>query len=371
MDPARQLYNDGFAAGRQARANARASARNGAPVPIPVTVTAIPEPASADAPPATFEERVKRELHPLDAFPRLLDCAEANLPPDPADGFRFEWFGLTYLAPAQDGFRLRLRVPGGTLRTHQARELAELARQCASGCVEINADGGLDLQTITLPDAPEALRRAEAAGLSYRGSGGDNVVAVLSDPLAGISRGEVADVAIYAARLEQCLWQGREFADLPRACRLVFAGRGSIDLEEPLAGDIRFTAPTAVNGSDDTGPVAGCRVQVAGLGDLGAVLRPDQVVHAALELLRFYIHRADRSERESARAGAFFAAWGREACLAALESSLGSKLTRHPPSPSQPDSDHAREKAAWADLRDHGLAAWPQQQAGLWAVGIG
>ena len=125
-----------------------------------------------------------------------------------------------------------------------------------------------------------------------------------------------------------------------------------------------------MNGSDDTVPVAGCRVQVAGLGDLGAVLRPDQVVHAALELLRFYIHRADRSERETARVGAFFAAWGKEACLAALESSLGSKLTRHPPPPSQPDSDHAREKAAWADLRDHGLAAWPQQQAGLWAVGI-
>jgi ferredoxin-nitrite reductase len=364
MDPARQLYNDGFAAGLQARA-----ARNGSGIAVPAT--AIPEPVRLAEPPATFEERVKRELHPLDAFPRLLECADANLPPDPADRFRFEWFGLTYLAPAQDGFRLRLRAPGGLLRTHQVRELAETARQYASGGVELNADAGLDLQTITLPDAPEALRRAEASGLSVRGAGGDNVVAVLTDPLAGMAPGELVDVTAYAARLEQCLWQGREFADLPGACRIVFSGGGGIDPAGHLTGDIQFAAQSLAASSDnDGGAAAGFRLQVGGLGDLGTLLRPDQVVHAALELLRFYLRGADRSERTSALSASFFAACGRDACLKALEGSLGCKLTRSPPPAGEPGSTSPLEQTAWADLRCRGMAAWPQRQAGLWAIGL-
>jgi ferredoxin-nitrite reductase len=68
-----------------------------------------------------FEERVKRELHPLDAYPQLVENAATNKAPDKEDTFRFKWNGLFFLTPVKDAFMARLRIPGGVLRTFQLR----------------------------------------------------------------------------------------------------------------------------------------------------------------------------------------------------------------------------------------------------------
>ena len=66
-----------------------------------------------------FEERVKRELHPLDAYPVLLEHAQANKAPDKESLFRFKWNGLFFLTPNKEAFMARLRIPGGQLKTLQ------------------------------------------------------------------------------------------------------------------------------------------------------------------------------------------------------------------------------------------------------------
>ena len=63
----------------------------------------------------TAEERIKRELDPLDAYPRLLEYAAANKAPEKEDIFRFKWNGLFYLTPHKEAFMARLRIPGGQL----------------------------------------------------------------------------------------------------------------------------------------------------------------------------------------------------------------------------------------------------------------
>ena len=76
-----------------------------------------------------FEERVKRELHPLDAYPVLIDHAATNKAPEKEEIFRFKWNGLFYLTPNKEAFMARLRIPGGLLRTFQLRELANVAKR--------------------------------------------------------------------------------------------------------------------------------------------------------------------------------------------------------------------------------------------------
>ena len=80
-----------------------------------------------------FEERVKRELHPLDAYPLLLDLASVNKPPDKEETFRFKWNGLFFLTPNKEAFMARLRIPGGQLRTFQLREIANVAKELTTG----------------------------------------------------------------------------------------------------------------------------------------------------------------------------------------------------------------------------------------------
>ena len=47
------------------------------------------------------QEKFKREEHPFDAYQRLKQQALDNAPPTPADNFRWRYFGLFYVAPAQ------------------------------------------------------------------------------------------------------------------------------------------------------------------------------------------------------------------------------------------------------------------------------
>src|SRR5438445_7008215 len=96
-----------------------------------------PPPAAQKSEDLIFEERVKRELHPLDAYPQLLENAATNKAPDKEDTFRFKWNGLFYLTPNKEAFMARLRIPGGQLRTFQLRELAHIAKDLTTGYVPI------------------------------------------------------------------------------------------------------------------------------------------------------------------------------------------------------------------------------------------
>ena len=87
-----------------------------------------------------FEERVKHELHPLDAFPLLLEHAAANKAPDRENIFRFKWNGLFYLTPAKEAFMCRLCIPAGQLKSFQLRELARIANELTpSGRADVPA----------------------------------------------------------------------------------------------------------------------------------------------------------------------------------------------------------------------------------------
>src|SRR5262249_61337945 len=83
------------------------------------------------------QERFKREQHPFDAYGRLKEQAANNEAPKPADNFRWRYFGLFYVAPAQDSYMCRLRIPNGILKHWQFAGLADLAEQYVGGCAHI------------------------------------------------------------------------------------------------------------------------------------------------------------------------------------------------------------------------------------------
>src|SRR5262245_54010230 len=59
------------------------------------------------------QEKFKREQHPFDAYSRLEAQAANNEVPKPADNFRWRYHGLFYVAPAQNSYMCRLRIPNG------------------------------------------------------------------------------------------------------------------------------------------------------------------------------------------------------------------------------------------------------------------
>src|SRR4029077_2281805 len=75
------------------------------------------------------QETFKREEHPFDAYPRLKQQALTDSPPSPADNFRWRYYGLFYVAPAQDSYMCRLRIPNGVLKHWQFLGVADLAER--------------------------------------------------------------------------------------------------------------------------------------------------------------------------------------------------------------------------------------------------
>jgi ferredoxin-nitrite reductase len=179
-----------------------------------------------------FEERVKQELHPLDAYPLLLEHATANKAPDKENAFRFKWHGLFFLAPNKEAFMCRLRIPAGQVKSYQLRELARVAQDLTTGHVQITTRANFQLRLIQPKNAPEVLRRVQTAGLLTRGSGADNIRNLTCNPTAGLDPHELVDTLPLCHQLAQIIINERAFYDLPRKFNIAFDGGGLIGTVE-------------------------------------------------------------------------------------------------------------------------------------------
>src|SRR5437867_6628091 len=179
-----------------------------------------------------FEERVKRELHPLDAYGQIIENALGNKAPDKEDVFRFKWNGLFYLTPVKDAFMARLRIPGGIVKSYQLRELARIAQELTTGHVQITTRANFQLRLIEPKDAPEVLRRIQTVGLLTRGAGADNIRNLTCNPTAGVDPHELIDTLPFCHQLAQIIINERSFYDLPRKFNIAFDGGGLIGTVE-------------------------------------------------------------------------------------------------------------------------------------------
>src|SRR6266536_1153449 len=218
LNPEQTNYLEGFFAGLRERgiSFADVAPNPAAPGPQPDLSALIPE------------ERIKRELHPLDAYPLLLEHAVANKPPEKENIFRFKWHGLFYLAPRNEAYMCRLRVPGGLIKSFQLRELARIAQDLTSGYVQITTRANLQMRLIQPKDAPEVLRRIQSVGLQTRGAGADNIRNITCSPTAGIDPHELIDTRDLARRMHHYILNHRKLYGLPRKFNISFDGGGLI-----------------------------------------------------------------------------------------------------------------------------------------------
>src|SRR6185437_6664943 len=139
------------------------------------------------------QEKFKREEHPFDAYPRLKQQALDNAAPSPADNFRWRYFGLFYVAPAQDSYMCRLRIPNGILKHWQFSGLADLAERLSGPYSHVTTRANVQLREIPFKHAVKLIEGIQDLGLCSRGSGADNIRNVTGTPTAGIDPQELLD----------------------------------------------------------------------------------------------------------------------------------------------------------------------------------
>lgn len=289
------------------------------------------EPVPVETGPAlddlVFEERVKRELHPLDAYPQLLENAALNKPPDKEDIFRFKWNGLFYLTPNKEAFMARLRIPGGVVKTFQLTEIARVAKELSTGYIQITTRANFQLRLIQPKDAPEVLRRIQSVGLHTRGAGADNIRNLTANPTAGIDPHELINALPFCQDLAQIIINDRSFYDLPRKFNIAFDGGGLIGTVEDT-NDIGAKAVVVEGEVLFRISVGGATGHKAFARDLGVFVKPAELNQVVVALVRVFIANGNRADRKKARLKHLLESWSLEKYLTETERLLGYTLQR-------------------------------------------
>lgn len=281
----------------------------------------------------TSEERAKRDRHPLDRWDEIVARSAASAFPAGIDVFLTKYHGLFYVAPAQDAYMCRLRIPGGILHGWQMRGLADAADSFAGGYADVTTRANLQLREIGASAAVDLLFAIQNLGLTSRGSGADNVRNITGSPTAGIDRQELIDTRPFALAMHHYILNHRELYGLPRKFNIAFNGGGRVAVLEDT-NDIGFAA-TRVLDAPGLEPGVYFRLQLGGAtghgafaAETGVLVDPSECVSLAGAILRAFIRRGDRSNRQKARLKHVLDEVGLEAFLDEVQSEWGRALRR-------------------------------------------
>jgi ferredoxin-nitrite reductase len=335
----------GIAAARAARP--AASAKHGGPEQIHVIAQ---DKAIAAGGKLCREEEAKRAKQPFDMWDELTGNAAKAEFPKGTDVFLYKFYGLFYVAPAQNSFMCRLRMPNGMLDAAKLRAVAAIAEEFGGGYAHVTTRANLQIREIGAQSTVQVLERLAEAGLTSRGAGADNIRNITSNPTAGIDAGELYDTRPLGISLHHTILNHRELYGLPRKFNIAFDGGGAVSSVEDT-NDIGFSA-VRVTGGNGGGAVADgvyFRVAVGGItghldfaGDLGVVIKPEQCVPVAVAIVRVFIAEGDRTDRKKARLKYVLDRVGLEAFLLAVEKELPAPLTRLPKAACEPRPPYQR-----------------------------
>ena len=339
FDDQQKQWLQGFVSGIEARkaadrlANRPAGAAAAQPIGPDALQYAAQDRAVAAGGKLVAEETAKRQRHPLDRWDEVVARAEAGQFPKGIDVFLTKYQGLFYVAPAQDSFMCRLRLPNGIVNAWQMRGLADAADSFGGGYADVTTRANLQIREIAARHAVDMLLAVQALGLTSRGSGADNIRNITGSPTAGIDPQEIYDTRPLCQAMHHYILNHREMYGLPRKFNIAFDGGGRVPVLEDT-NDIGFVA-AQVTGGAHFEPGIYFRLQLGGITghldfafETGILLKPEECVTVAGAVLRAFIAHGDRTNRQKARLKYVLDRMGREAFIAEVEKEYGQSLRR-------------------------------------------
>lgn len=315
------------------------------------------------------EEQAKRAKNGLDLWDEMEARAKTAEFPKGTDVFLQKFHGLFYVAPAQNAYMCRLRVPGGQLRDWQVRGLADLAERSAGGYVDVTTRANLQLREIAADQAMEILYGLRELDILTLGSGSDNIRNCTASCLSGIDPAELIETIPLAKRMHHYILNHREMYGLPRKFNIAFDGGGRISALDDT-NDIGFHAVevTDPQATDDFPAGVYFLLTLGGITGhrdfaryTGVLLRPNQCIEVAAAIVRVFIRTGDRIDRNRARLKYVLDAMGLDAFVSEVERELGRELPRR---------EMDQLQMTDAEDRTAHIGIHPQKQPGLQYVGI-
>ena len=315
------------------------------------------------------EELAKQAKNPLDMWDEIAARSDAGEFPKGTDVFLTKWQGLFYVAPAQNSYMCRMRIPGGLLHAWQFRGVADLSDRSAGGFVDVTTRANLQIREIPADQATEVLYGLRELDIVPLGSGGDNIRNCTASPLSGIDPTELIETIPLAKRMHHYIMNHREMYGLPRKFNIAFDGGGTISALDDT-NDIGFHAVSVQPEHASEDLPAGVYFQLT-LGGItghkdfarptGVLLKPAECVEVAGAIVRVFVKTGDRTNRKRARLKYVLDDIGFDGFIAKVEEELGHELRR---------VAEDRLTIPTGEDRQAHIGVHPQQQPGRNYVGV-
>ncbi len=315
------------------------------------------------------EELAKRAKDPLTLYDEIQANARAGVFPKDTDVLLYKYSGLFFVAPAQNAYMCRLRLPGGVMNAWQFRGVAEIARRLGGGYADVTTRANLQIREIGPHDAPAVLSGLTELGIVARGSGADNIRNITASATSGIDPQELIETLPLAKEMHHYILNHREMYGLPRKFNIAFDGGGAISSLDDT-NDIGFSAVRVSEDSASEGACPGVyfRLTLGGITghkdfarDTGVLLRPEECVPTAAAIVRVFIRLGDRTDRKKARLKYVLDDLGFDRFVAEVENELGAPLRKVSMDRCEPPGPDDR----WGHVGFH-----PQRQTGKSYVGV-
>ena len=166
--------------GRVRRRSADRQDRDGAALPARLRAKAHPRPSSRSGPKRRRARRRTACSLPAASCPIRKNSSARNIRstptsgsrrtpprtniPSPPDNFRWRYFGLFYVAPNQNSYMCRLRMPNGILKAHQFAGVADLAERYGGGYAHVTTRANLQVREIEAKNAVAMIEAMQDLG---------------------------------------------------------------------------------------------------------------------------------------------------------------------------------------------------------------
>ena len=338
FSPEQKRYLEGFTsglqiarAGRGWRRQARGAARRRVPTPSICSRRTATSRAAASS-----TSRRSSSASSIRSTP-IRGCKEQaanNESPKPADNFRWRYYGLFYVAPAQNSYMCRLRIPNGILTHWQLAGLADLAERFGGGYSHVTTRANLQIREIEPKNAVDVLEgdpgpRPLLARLRRRQHPQRHRHADRRHRPAGADR--------HPALRARLALSTSSTSARSTACRASSTSPSTAPARSPVLEDTNDIGFQAVEVKDGFGVEPGVwfRLALGGITghrdfarDTGVIVKPADATKVADAIVRVFIDHGDRTNRNKARMKYVLDAMGFEKYLALVEEKLGCEAHR-------------------------------------------
>ncbi|MCW6038659.1 precorrin-3B synthase [Spirulina subsalsa FACHB-351] len=280
--------------------------------------------------------------------------------------------GLFYGTPAQDGFLIRIRTPGGCLTSEQGKAIATLLEQWQSP-LQVTNRANLQIRGVQKSPTLEDFKTLQKLGLAAHNPSIDHLRNIMCSPTAGIDGQELIDTRPLVQEVDSFIQNHRSIAALSPKFSIGIDGGGTVGIgtRSKLAREHRYNeiqlSATVLNHPTHLTSSVGFRVALGGdkqLYDTNLLIEPKNclaVLSALITVYLDYVQQTPSIKGKKPRMKHLLEDWGVKKYLAQVNAQFNHPLDRF----EQTGTNLALPTQPYCYLGIN-----PQKQAGLSYIGV-